>query len=441
MIKNSTEKFDLEFALRRARLIESMGEGVAIIPTSPEFIRNRDSHYPFRFDSYFYYLSAFKESESVLFIIAGAEPKTVLFCRDKDMEREIWDGFRYGPAAAVTEFGIDEAYSINQLDEIAPKLIANQAKLFYSLGADTAWDVRVTAWLNQLRVQARTGVSAPDEIVDVRKYLDEMRLYKSAYEIETMRQSANIAAAAHQRAMQFTKPSMMEYEVEAEFLHEFYHCGAQAPAYTSIVAGGANACTLHYNANNAQLRDGDLLLIDAGCELDGYASDITRTFPINGKFSAAQKDLYELVLASQSAAIAKVSPNNHWNAPHEAALDVLIRGFIDFGLCNGSPEEVLETGSYRQFYMHRTGHWLGLDVHDAGEYKDKQGNWRMLEKGMALTVEPGCYVRPADNVPKHFWNIGIRIEDDAVVTENGCEIITKAAPKTVAEIEALMHDD
>nr|MDH4456552.1 aminopeptidase P N-terminal domain-containing protein [Candidatus Methylopumilus sp.] len=365
----------------------------------------------------------------------------VLFCRDKDMEREIWDGFRYGPAAAVTEFGIDEAYSINQLDEIAPKLIANQAKLFYSLGADTAWDVRVTAWLNQLRVQARTGVSAPDEIVDVRKYLDEMRLYKSAYEIETMRQSANIAAAAHQRAMQFTKPSMMEYEVEAEFLHEFYHCGAQAPAYTSIVAGGANACTLHYNANNAQLRDGDLLLIDAGCELDGYASDITRTFPINGKFSAAQKDLYELVLASQSAAIAKVSPNNHWNAPHEAALDVLIRGFIDFGLCNGSPEEVLETGSYRQFYMHRTGHWLGLDVHDAGEYKDKQGNWRMLEKGMALTVEPGCYVRPADNVPKHFWNIGIRIEDDAVVTENGCEIITKAAPKTVAEIEALMHDD
>jgi Xaa-Pro aminopeptidase len=440
MIKNSTEKFDLEFALRRARLIESMGEGVAIIPTSPEFIRNRDSHYPFRFDSYFYYLSAFKESESVLFIIAGAEPKTVLFCRDKDMEREIWDGFRYGPAAAA-EFGIDEAYSINQLDEIAPKLIANQAKLFYSLGADTAWDVRVTAWLNQLRVQARTGVSAPDEIVDVRKYLDEMRLYKSAYEIETMRQSANIAAAAHQRAMQFTKPSMMEYEVEAEFLHEFYHCGAQAPAYTSIVAGGANACTLHYNANNAQLRDGDLLLIDAGCELDGYASDITRTFPINGKFSAAQKDLYELVLASQSAAIAKVSPNNHWNAPHEAALDVLIRGFIDFGLCNGSPEEVLETGSYRQFYMHRTGHWLGLDVHDAGEYKDKQGNWRMLEKGMALTVEPGCYVRPADNVPKHFWNIGIRIEDDAVVTENGCEIITKAAPKTVAEIEALMHDD
>ena len=430
-----------EFSARRHRLMQKMVEGVAIIPTSPELIRNRDSHYPFRFDSYFYYLTAFKEPESVLFIIAGTEPKTVLFCRDKDMEREIWDGFRYGPAAAVAEFGIDEAYSIHQLDEIAPKLIANQSKLFYSLAADTAWDSRVTAWLNQLRSQARTGVSAPDEVVDVRKYLDEMRLCKSAYEIETMRQSANIAAGAHLRAMQFSKPGMMEYQVEAEFLHEFYRRGAQAPAYTSIVAGGPNACTLHYNANNAQLRDGDLLLIDAGCELDGYASDITRTFPVNGKFSAAQKDLYELVLASQAAAIAKVSPSNHWNAPHEAALDVLIRGFIDVGLCTGSPEEVLETGSYRQFYMHRTGHWLGLDVHDAGEYKDRQGNWRMLEKGMALTVEPGCYVRPADNVPEHFWNIGIRIEDDVVVTESGCEVMTKAAPKTVAEIEALMRDD
>ena len=418
-----------------------MGEGVAVIPTSHELIRNRDSHYPFRFDSYFYYLSAFKEPESVLFVVAGANPKTILFCRDKDMEREIWDGFRYGPTAAVTEFGIDEAYSIHQLDEMAPKLLANQSKLFYSLGADAAWDARVTAWMNTLRSQARTGLSAPDAVVDVRKYLDEMRLHKSQYEIDTMRQSANIAAAAHQRAMQFTKPGMMEYQVEAEFLHAFYRSGAQAPAYTSIVAGGANACTLHYNANNAKLNHGDLLLIDAGCELDGYASDITRTFPVSGQFSAAQKDLYELVLASQAAAISKVSPMNHWNAPHEAALDVLIRGFIDFGLCKGSAEEVLETGSYRQFYMHRTGHWLGLDVHDAGEYKDKLGSWKMLAPGMTLTVEPGCYVRPADNVPEHFWNIGIRIEDDVVVTEGGCEVMTHAAPKTVAEIEDLMRHD
>ena len=427
-----------EFSQRRYRLMTEMVEGVAIVPTSPELIRNRDSHYPFRFDSYFYYLSGFKEPESVLFLIAGPQAKTILFCRDKDMEREIWDGFRYGPAAAVNEFGIDAAYSMSQLDEIAPQLMANQSKIFYSLGADPAWDTRVTGWINQLRSQARTGVSVSDSIVDVRKLLDEMRLYKSEAEVAVMRRSANIAAAAHQRAMQFTRPGMMEYEIEAEFLHEFYRHGSQAPAYTSIVAGGANACTLHYNANNAKLRDGDLLLIDAGCELDGYASDITRTFPVSGKFSAPQKDLYELVLASQAAAINKVAPNSHWNAPHEAALDVLIRGFIDLGLCKGSPDEVLEKGSYRQFYMHRTGHWLGLDVHDAGEYKNQQGEWRMLEPGMTLTVEPGCYVRPAEGVPEHFWNIGIRIEDDVLVTPEGCEVLTSAAVKSVADIESLM---
>ena len=427
-----------EFSKRRYQLMAEMVEGVAIVPTSPELIRNRDSHYPFRFDSYFYYLSGFKEPESVLFLIAGPQAKTILFCRDKDMEREIWDGFRYGPAGAVIEFGIDEAYSMSQLDELAPQLLANQSKLFYSLGADTAWDARVTDWINQLRTQARTGVGAPDSIIDLRKLLDEMRLYKSDSELALMRRSANIAAAAHQRAMQFTRPEMMEYEIEAEFLHEFYRHGAQAPAYTSIVAGGANACTLHYNANNAKLRDGDLLLIDAGCELDGYASDITRTFPVNGKFSAPQKDLYELVLASQAAAISKVAPNNHWNEPHEAALDVLVRGFIDLGLCKGSHDEVLEKGSYRQFYMHRTGHWLGLDVHDAGEYKDHVGEWRKLEPGMTLTVEPGCYVRPADNVPEHFWNIGIRIEDDVLVTSADCEVLTSAALKSVDDIESLM---
>ena len=430
-----------EFRARRDHLIQQMGEGFAIIPTAPEAIRNRDSHYPYRFDSYFYYLTGFKEPEAVLFVMAGKSPKTILFCRDKDIEREIWDGFRFGPDAAKEIFGFDEAYSIQQLDEIAPKLLANQDKLFYSLGADAAWDAKTTAWLNHLRTQARTGISAPDQVLDVRKLLDEMRLIKSPFEIDLIHLSANIAAAEHQRAMQFTKPGMMEYEVEAEFLHEFYRRGAQAPAYTSIVAGGANACTLHYNANNAQLRDGDLLLIDAGCELDGYASDITRTFPINGKFSPAQKDLYQLVLAAQAAAIEKVAPGQHWNAPHEAALKVLAQGFIDLGLCQGTVDAVIESGSYRQFYMHRTGHWLGLDVHDAGEYKDKQDAWRVLEPGMTLTIEPGCYVRPADKVPEHFWNIGIRIEDDAIVTPTGCEIMTKAAPKTIAEIEDLMHDD
>lgn len=432
-----------EFNSRRQRLMQAMQAGIAIIPTAPEVVRNRDSHYPYRFDSYFYYLTGFKEPESLLVLLAGdadkgLAPKSILFCRDKDMEREIWDGFRFGPAAAMTAFGFDEAYSITLLDEMLPKLLANQSKLFYSLGADAAWDSKVTGWLNQVKSQVRTGVSAPDDIADVRKLLDEMRLFKSPFEQALMRRSAAIAAGAHRRAMQKVCAGKMEYEIEAEFLHEFYRFGAQSPAYTSIIAGGANACTLHYNANNARLNDGDLLLIDAGCELDGYASDITRTFPVNGKFNAAQKDVYELVLAAQAAAIANVSPASHWNAPHEAALEVLVQGFIDFGWCKGSREAVLESGAYRQFYMHRTGHWLGLDVHDAGEYKDKAGNWRMLEPGMTLTVEPGCYIRPADNVPEHFWNIGIRIEDDVLVTENGGDVITIAAPKTIAEIESVM---
>ena len=426
-----------EFSARRQKLLVQMGEGVAVIPTALEVIRNRDSHYPYRFDSSFYYLTGFKEPESMLILIAGKEPKSILFCRDKDMEREVWDGFRYGADGAQSEFGFDEAYSISQLDEIAPKLLMNQPKLFFSLGADAGWDARVTGWLNKVKEQSRTGVSAPDEVVDVCKLVDEMRLFKSPYELDLMRRSANIAAGAHLRAMQRTKAGMMEYEIEAEFLHEFYRKGAQAPAYTSIVAGGANACTLHYNANNAKLNDNELLLIDAGCELDGYASDITRTFPINGKFSAAQKDLYELVLSAQAAAIAAAKAGNHWNAPHEAALDVLVQGFVDFKLCKDSKAEVLETGAYRQFYMHRTGHWLGLDVHDVGEYK-KDGEWRALEPNMTLTVEPGCYVRPADSVPEHFWNIGIRIEDDVLVTKTGNEVLTINAPKSVADIESAM---
>jgi len=428
-----------EFKTRRHQLLKTMGEGVAIIPTSPELIRNRDSHYPYRFDSYFYYLTGFKEPEALLVLIAGEDPRSILFCRDKDIEREIWDGFRYGADAAKQEFSFDQAYSFNALDELMPKLLTNQSKLFYSLGADSAWDARVTGWLNQVKAQARSGVSAPDEMVDVRKYVDEMRLYKTSYELDLMQQSAHIAARAHARAMRYVRAGQMEYELEAEFLHEFYRSGAQAPAYTSIVAGGANACTLHYNANNCVLKDGDLLLIDAGCELDGYASDITRTFPVNGKFSAAQRDVYELVLAAQAAAIDKVKPANHWNSPHEAALDVLVQGLIDLKLCHGSKDAVLENGAYRQFYMHRTGHWLGLDVHDAGEYKDKTGAWRKLEAGMVLTVEPGCYIRPADNVPEHFWNIGIRIEDDVLVTDSGCDIITIDAPKTIADIEAIMR--
>ncbi|CAG0972265.1 Xaa-Pro aminopeptidase [Methylophilaceae bacterium] len=419
--------------------MQRMGSGVAVIPTAPEATRNRDSHYPYRFDSYFYYLTGFQEPEAVLILCAGPEPKSVLFCRDKDMEREIWDGFRYGPQGALEKFGVDEAYPVSRLDELAPGLIAGQPQLFYTLGSDPAWDHRVTGWLNQLRAQARSGVAVPRALTDIRALVDDMRLVKSPYELGIMRAAANISAEAHGNAMRAAKPGAMEYEIEAELLHTFYRHGSRSPAYASIVAGGANACVLHYVANDAPLRDGDLLLIDAGCELEGYASDITRTFPVSGKFSAAQKDLYELVLAAQQAAIEKIRPGGHWNEPHEAALDVLIRGFIDFGLCKGSPESVLESGDYRRFYMHRTGHWLGLDVHDAGEYKTAAGEWLQLEPGMTLTVEPGCYVRPADDVPEHFWNIGIRIEDDAHVTADGCEIITSAAPKTVAGIEDVMR--
>lgn len=427
-------------AQRRAQLSLGMQSGIAIIPTSPEVTRNRDSHYPYRFDSYFYYLTGFKEPESLVVVIAGDAPKSLLFCRDKNVEREIWDGFRFGPQAALETFGFDEAYSIDALDEVMLKLLANEQHVFYSLGEDAHWDKRVTGWLNTLRTQARSGKGVPNSIHDVRQLLDDMRLIKSPYEQFTMQASANIAAAAHNRAMQFTKPRLLENQVEAEFLHAFYANGAQAPAYTSIVAGGANACTLHYNANNAVLNNGDLLLIDAGCELDGYASDITRTFPVNGRFSAVQRDVYELVLTAQLAAIAVANTQHHWNSPHEAALKVLAQGFIDFGLCEGSLDHVIESGSYRQFYMHRTGHWLGLDVHDAGEYKTRAGDWMPLKPGQVLTVEPGFYIRPAENVPEHFWNIGIRIEDDVLITAEGCDVLSKDAVKTVADIEAMMRD-
>lgn len=426
------------FRTHRLKLVDMMGEGVALIPTAPEKVRNRDSHYPYRFDSYFYYLTGFQEPEAVLVLIAGQHPKSVLFCREKDFEREIWDGFRHGPDNARTEFGFDEAYPISRLDELMPQFLANQDRLFYSLGHSQEWDARVTGWINQVKSQVRSGVHAPSQVVDLHASIDQLRLIKSEHEVDVMRQAANISAGAHRRVMHKVMNGMMEYELEAELLHEFYRHGSRAPAYTSIVAGGANACVLHYVENNARLKDGDLVLIDAGCELEGYASDITRTFPVNGKFSAAQKDVYELVLAAQLAAIEKVHPDAHWNEPHEAALNVLVQGFLDLGLCKGSPEAVLESGDYRRFYMHRTGHWLGLDVHDAGEYRQQDGSWQNLEPGMTLTVEPGCYIRPADDIPEHFWNIGIRIEDDVLVTPQGCDVLTKEAPKIIADIEALM---
>lgn len=426
---------------RRKQLLSRIRQGVVVIATSPEKYRNHDTNYPYRYDSYFYYLTGFQEPEAVLVLVANEDAGTsqqILFCRDKDSEHEIWNGFRYGPDMAREVFGFDMAYSITRLDELAEELLANQPVVFHALGHDASWDQRVIRWINHVREQVRKGVSAPAEIRDVRHLLDEMRLIKDDAELGIMRKAANISAEAHKRAMQATRAGRYEYEIEAELLYEFRRQGAQAPAYTSIVAGGANACVLHYIQNDAQLKAGDLLLIDAACELHGYAADITRTFPVNGKFSTEQKDIYQLVLAAQLAAIDAVRPGNNWDMPHQAALRVLVEGLLDLNLCQGSVDTVIETEAYKRFYMHRTGHWLGLDVHDAGEYK-QAGQWRELVPGMTLTVEPGCYIRPAEDIPECFWNIGIRIEDDVVVTSAGCEVLTREVPKGIVEIEEWMQ--
>ncbi|SDY36164.1 Xaa-Pro aminopeptidase [Nitrosomonas halophila] len=429
------------YMYRRRRLLAQMQRGVAVIPTASEKLRNRDAHYPYRFDSDFYYLTGFREPDAVLVLIAAEDEsasRQILFCRDKDPEREIWDGFRHGPQAAQEMFGFDAAHAISTLDALAVEFLADQPAVFHAMGQDPAWDQRIVGWINQVRGQIRKGVAAPTEIRDVRALVDEMRLIKDDYELAVMREAARISCQAHRRAMRAACPGKHEYEIEAELLHEFRRQGAQAPAYAPIVAGGTNACTLHYVDNHSLLQAGDLLLIDAGCEYDGYAADITRTFPVNGRFSGPQKAIYELVLAAQAAAIDAVQPGNSWDAPHQAALRVLIQGFIDLGLCHGSLDAVMESEAYKQFYMHRTGHWLGLDVHDAGEYK-QAGQWRHLVPGMTLTVEPGCYIRPAEGVPAHFWDIGVRIEDDVAVTSAGHEILTQAAPKSIAEIEEWMQ--
>ena len=436
------------YAERRAGLLarmQAMGGGVAIIPTAPEVMRNADADYPYRHDSYFYYLSGFTEPEAVVVLVAGQESRSILFCREKNLEREIWDGYRYGPEAAREKFGFDAAYAIDKLDEELPKLLTNAPAIFYALGSKL--ESRVQNWLKAVRTLVRAGVTAPSTVHDVNVLLNEMRLIKDAHEAAIMRKAGVIAAGAHVRAMQASRPGMHEYQLEAELLHEFRRHGAQFPAYTSIVATGPNACVLHYRAGDAVLQDGDMVLIDAGCELDSYASDITRTFPANGRFSGPQKELYEIVLEAQKAAIELIAPGKCFTDNHDAAVRVLAQGMLDTGLLSrdkvGTLDDVIANGDYRQFYMHRTGHWIGMDVHDVGDYRDaasagSERPWRTLEPGMALTVEPGIYVRPAEGVPEQYWHIGIRIEDDALVTETGCEILTEDVPKSVAGIEALM---
>jgi Xaa-Pro aminopeptidase len=425
---------------RRVALMKHMraatGGGVALLPAAHEVTRNRDSLFPYRQDSYFHYLSGFPEPEAVVVLLAAeGGDQHILFCREKNAEREIWDGFRYGPEAAKEIFGFDAAHPLAEIDQRLPDLASDRTALYTPLGQAAAWDKKITDLINEVRGRARTGVAAPEQIVDVRQALDAMRLVKDTHEQGLMRRAAQISAGAHHRAMAATRPGWFEYQVEAELAHEFLRHGAQAVAYQSIVAGGPNACVLHYRDNNRQLQDGELLLIDAGCEYQGYASDITRTFPVNGRFTGPQKAVYELVLAAQMACIDAVKPGVEFHDYHKAAERVLAQGFIDLGLCKGSLDEVLETGSYKQFYMHRAGHWLGMDVHDAGLYQIRGASAR-LAPGMVLTVEPGAYIRTADNVPEAFWDIGVRIEDDILVTVAGNENLTAATPKTVAEVEA-----
>jgi Xaa-Pro aminopeptidase len=427
---------------RRARLVTEMraqtGGGLAAIPTAPEAIRNADTHYPYRPDSHFHYLSGFPEAEAVIVLVAGRDPgdsRQVLFCRDKNPEREIWDGFRYGPDAAREIFGFDDAYSISELAGKLAEWSCDQPALYAPLGLYPGWDHVITATLNEVRNRVRIGIAAPETVIDVRSAIAAMRLVKDAEELALMRRAAEISSGAHRRAMVRAQPGWYEYQVEAELVHEFLRFGAQAVAYPSIVASGPNACVLHYRENNREMQANDLLLIDAGCEFQGYASDITRTFPVGGVFSGAQKAVYELVLAAQLACIDAVAPGKSFHDYHKVAEHVLAQGLIDLKLCEGSLDAVLESGAYKQFYMHRAGHWLGLDVHDVGLYRIA-GESRTLEPGMVLTVEPGCYIRPADNVPEEFWDIGVRIEDDVLVTADGHENLTGAAPKSLSDVEA-----
>ncbi|OZI26643.1 Xaa-Pro aminopeptidase [Bordetella genomosp. 9] len=434
---------------RRRRLQDTMraaGGGIALLPAARPVIRNRDAEYPYRQDSDFLYLTGFPEPEAWLVLIAGETDRALLFCRDKNEDRELWEGRSVGPDAAVAEFGFDEAYPAERLDDMLPALLLDQPTLFASVLRDTRVDECLRRATETARRQSRTGQRPPDRQQDLLPIVAEMRLVKDPTEIALMRRAARISAGAHARAMRHARPGMREYEIEAELLYEFRRHGAQSPAYGSIVATGPNACVLHYPAGDAVLRDGHLLLVDAGCEVDGYASDITRTFPINGRYSGPQRLLYDLTVAAQEAAAAATRPGLTWNDGHDAAVRVLAQGMLDAGLLQGSLDGVLESKAYNRFYMHRTGHWLGLDVHDVGDYRmpdapaGTERPWRELCKGMILTIEPGIYVRPADDVPEEFWNIGIRTEDDALVTDEGCELITRGVPVDAREIEALMRE-
>ncbi|CAM3330343.1 Xaa-Pro aminopeptidase [Pseudomonas floridensis] len=429
-----------EYARRRKALMAQMEpNSIAILPAAAVAIRNRDVEHVYRQDSDFQYLSGFPEPEAVVVLIPGREyGEYVLFCRERNPERELWDGLRAGQEGAIRDFGADDAFPINDIDDILPGLIEGRDRVYSAMGSNPEFDRHLMEWINVIRSKAHLGAQPPNEFEALDHLLHDMRLYKSAAEIKVMRGAAEISARAHVRAMQACRAGLHEYSLEAELDYEFRKGGAKMPAYGSIVAAGRNACILHYQQNDAPLKDGDLVLIDAGCEIDCYASDITRTFPVSGRFSPEQKAIYELVLKSQYAAFEAIGPGKHWNQAHEATVQVITAGLVELGLLQGDVNRLIEDEAYKAFYMHRAGHWLGMDVHDVGEYK-VGGEWRVLEVGMALTVEPGIYVAPDNlNVAKKWRGIGVRIEDDVVVTKKGCEVLSGGVPKTVAEIEALM---
>jgi Xaa-Pro aminopeptidase len=434
----NSKTLDQERARRRRELMRAMGpSGVAVIPSASVQPRNRDVDFPFRQDSDFYYLTGFVEPEALLVLAPGREQgEVILFCRERDKLRETWDGRRVGVERAPELLGVDHAFPIGDAGEIVPGLLEGREQLYYPMGRDAAFDTRVIGWVNRVREKVRGGVHAPREMISLDYHLHEMRLIKSREEQRLMRRAGKLSAQGHVRAMQVCKPGMNEYQLEAEISHVFGMDGC-GHAYPAIVGGGDNGCILHYTENNQPLRDGDLVLIDAGAEYAGYAGDITRTFPVNGRYSEAQRELYELVLAAQAAAMEKIRPGAHWNDYHDAAVEVLTRGLVELGIIEGDVDELIKNGGFRDYYMHRTGHWLGMDVHDVGEYKI-DGQWRVLEPGMVLTVEPGLYVALDSSAPEKYRGIGIRIEDDVLVTKDGCEVLTADVPKAVDEIEALM---
>lgn len=429
-----------EYAKRRRQLLDLMRpNSIAIIPSAPTTIRNRDVEHPFRQDSDFYYLSGFAEEFAVIVLISGREQgEYVLFCQEKIKEQEIWTGRRVGPEAAIDVLGCDDAFPITDIDDILPGLIEGKDCVYTNLGVSPEFDSRLMNWVNDIKAQVRNGATPPREFSALDYLLHEMRLIKSPAEIKVMQRAAEISADAHTRVMQMVKPGMYEYQLEAELMRTFMAAGSRWPAYPSIVGTGENGCILHYTQNTSEIKDGDLILIDAGCELDYYASDITRTFPANGKFSPAQAAMYQLVLDANIAAIAAVKPGANWNSPHEVAVRILTAGLVEHGLLTGNVDELIEREAYRQFYMHKTGHWLGMDVHDVGEYRI-DGQWRILEEGMVMTIEPGLYIAPDDESVDPKWRgIGIRIEDDIVVTKTGCKVLTADVVKEIAAIEALM---